>query len=304
MNTQPPNFDTSAPVLVTGATGFVAGWVVKRLLEEGFTVHAAVRDPQNAEKLKHLNAIAAETAGNIRFFKSDLLDEGSYAEAMEGCSVVFHTASPFTLAIKDPQKDLIDPALIGTRNVLTQASQTDSVRRVVVTSSCAAIYCDAADCASAPNGVLTEDVWNTRASLGNQPYSYSKTLAEKEAWKIAQTQTQWDLVTVNPSLVMGPAIGGNPTSESYNIMRQLGNGMFKMGAPKAGIGIVDVRDLADAHLAAAFIPSANGRNIISAHNSDLFEVLNTLAQQPLSHRALRNRVALAVLLREGVEHLE
>ena len=84
---------------------------------------------------------------------------------MGGASVVFHTASPFKLTVKDPQKELIDPALAGTRNVLEQATRVDSVQRVVVTSSVAAIYTDAAECAEAPNGILTEDVWNTTASL-------------------------------------------------------------------------------------------------------------------------------------------
>ena len=98
--------EKTAPVMVTGATGYVAGWLVKRLLEEGLTVHAPVRDPENAGKLKYLNEIAASTPGQIRFFRADLLDQGSYAEAMEGCAIVFHTASPFVIDVKDPQRDL------------------------------------------------------------------------------------------------------------------------------------------------------------------------------------------------------
>ena len=133
--------DKSKPVLVTGATGYVAGWVVKKLLDQGIMVHAAVRDPQNTKKLAHLEKLAKESKGSIKYFKSDLLKEGSYAEAMEGCELVFHTASPYTLSVKDPQKELVEPALNGTRNVLNQANKTASVKRVVLTSSCAAIYC-------------------------------------------------------------------------------------------------------------------------------------------------------------------
>ncbi|MCK5746224.1 MAG: NAD(P)H-binding protein, partial [Oricola sp.] len=95
--------DTSLPVMVTGATGFVAGWIVKALLEAGVTVHAPVRDPDNAEKLQYLNAIAEKSPGQIRYFKADLLEPGSYHDAMAGCAIVFHTASPFTMAVKDPQ---------------------------------------------------------------------------------------------------------------------------------------------------------------------------------------------------------
>jgi nucleoside-diphosphate-sugar epimerase len=265
--------DTSAPVLVTGATGFVAGWLVKGLLEAGATVHAAVRDPANAGKRAHLDALAQTSPGTIEYFKADLLSAGSYAAAMDGASVVFHTASPFTLRVKDPQKELIDPALAGTRNVLEEATRTRSVQRVVVTSSVAAIYTDAAECAEAPNGILTEDVWNTTASLDYQPYSYSKTLAERAAWTIAEAQSNWDLVTVNPSLVMGPAIGGRPTSESFAIMRAAGEGDFRHGAPRIAMGFVDVRDVARAHLAAAYTPGARGRHIVSGHNGSLFDAV-------------------------------
>jgi nucleoside-diphosphate-sugar epimerase len=268
--------DTSTPVLVTGATGFVAGWVVKRLLESGATVHAAVRDPANTGKLRYLDALAETSAGTIRYFKADLLTEGSYAAAMDGASVVFHTASPFKLSVKDPQKELIDPALNGTRNVLQEAARIDSVKRVVVTSSVAAIYTDAAECAEAPNGILTEDVWNTTASLDYQPYSYSKTLAERAAWTIAEAQSSWDLVTVNPSLVLGPAIGGRPTSESFAIMRSVGEGDFRHGAPRIAMGFVDVRDVARAHLAAAYTPGARGRHIVSGQNGDMFHAVHLL----------------------------
>lgn len=265
--------DRSKPVLVTGATGYVAGWLVKKLLEEGINVHAAVRDPSNEKKLAHLNAIAENAPGDIKYFKSDLLQKGSYKEAMEGCSVVFHTASPFTSEYKDPQKELIDPAVNGTANVLDTANELESVQRVVVTSSCAAIYTDAIDCANAPGGVLTEDVWNTTASLDYQPYSYSKTLAEKKAWEIAEQQSRWDLVTVNPSFVMGPPL--NPkfsTSESMNVLKQLGDGTMKMGVPKMGVGVVDVRDVAEAHFRAAYTPEAKGRYITCGHNTDFLEM--------------------------------
>ena len=197
---------------------------------------------------------------------------------MEGCELVFHTASPFTSDFEDAKKDLIEPAVKGTDNVLSQANKTASVKRVVLTSSCAAIYTDAKDVQDAPNNILTEDIWNTTASLDYQPYSYSKTLAEKKAWNINKQQKQWDLVTINPSLVMGPPL--NPkatTSESFSLLKQLGDGTFKMGAPKIGIGLVDVRDVAEAHYKAGFTPSAKGRYITSAHNTNFVELGEALA---------------------------
>ncbi len=284
--------DKSKPVLVTGATGFVAGWLVKRLLDEGITVHAAVRNPDNKEKVAHLDAVAKNAKGSIKYFKSDLLTEGSYAKAMEGCELVFHTASPFITDVKDPQRDLIDPAVKGTANVLETANKVKTVKRVVLTSSCAAIYTDAIECSKVPGGKLTEEVWNETASIKYQPYSYSKTLAEKKGWEIAGKQDRWDLVTINPSFVMGPPLNVKAnTSESFNILKQMGDGTFKSGAPKMGIGLVDVRDVADAHMQAGFTPEAKGRYITSAHDTNFYEMAMALQDKfgkdyPLPKKAL------------------
>jgi nucleoside-diphosphate-sugar epimerase len=285
------NIDKTLPVMVTGATGYVAGWLVKRLLDEGFTVHAPVRNPDDSSKLKYLNEIAAGSPGKIRYFKADLLRPGSYQEAMTGCQVVFHTASPFKIDVKDAQKELIEPAQLGTLNVLDTVNRTPSVKRVVLTSSCAAIYGDNADLDNAPNHVFTEAIWNTSSSLTHQPYSYSKTLAEREAWKIAKEQNRWDLVTINPSLVIGPGINPDGTSESFNIVRRLGDGTAKAGLPDIGMGLVDVRDVAEAHFQAAFNPQANGRYITSGHNSSFPEMASVLLDRygrdyPIPRRTL------------------
>lgn len=273
------DIDKNLPVMVTGATGYVAGWLVKRLLDEGLTVHAPVRDPDDASRLQYLNAVAAEAPGTIRYFKADLLQPGSYAEAMAGCQVVFHTASPFKTAVEDVQKELIEPAQMGTRNVLETVNATPSVRRVVLTSSCAAIYGDNADLAETPDGVFTEAIWNTSSSLEHQPYSYSKTLAEREAWDMAGAQNRWELVTINPSLVVGPGINPFATSESFALMRQLGDGTMKPGVPDMGFGVVDVRDVAEAHFRAGFMPHAKGRYIVSGHDSSLPQVAKTLLER-------------------------
>lgn len=269
--------DKTKPVLVTGANGYVASWLVKKLLDEGITVHAAVRQPENEKKVAHLKKAAADAPGKLIFFKGDLLHPGSYKEAMEGCVVVFHTASPFITDVKDPQRELIDPAVKGTENVLNTAKEIASVKRVVVTSSCAAIYSDAIDTVKAPGGKLTEEMWNSTSSLTYQPYSYSKTLAEKKAWEIAASQTRWDLVTINMSLVMGPPLNAREiTSESFTLLKQLGDGTMKSGAPKLGLGLVDVRDVAEAHFRAGYTPEAKGRYITSAHNTDFFRMSQTL----------------------------
>ncbi|NJL54671.1 MAG: NAD-dependent epimerase/dehydratase family protein [Spirulinaceae cyanobacterium RM2_2_10] len=272
-------FGSAREVMVSGATGYVAGWLIKRLLEDGHHVHAAVRDPANEQKLAHLNALQSDLPGTITYFASDLLTEGSYAEAMAGCEIVFHTASPFSLTVKDAQRELVEPAKLGTRNVLEQAKRTPSVKCVVVTSSYVAVFGDNADFLAGDKEFFNEGDWNTMSSLTHQPYSFSKTEAEKEAWKIAQTQDQWRLVTVNPAFIMGPGISPSATSESFNFMKQLADGTFKSGIPNFGVGLVDVREVADAHLGAAFIPEAEGRYLISAKNSSVPEIAQILRDQ-------------------------
>lgn len=258
--------------MVTGATGYIAGHIVKRLLEQGVAVHAAVRNPDDEEKLKHLKFLADSTPGRLSFFRSNLLEVGSYAEAMQACELVFHTASPCFLSVNDAQKDLVEPALLGTRNVLQEACRTESVKRVVVTSSCAAIYGDSADVEFTANNKFTEADWNTTSSLNHQPYSYSKQLAEHEAWKIAGTQTRWDLITINPSMVLGPGISPYATSASFELIKKFGDGSLKSGVPDFGIGAVDVTDVAEAHIKAGFTPSASGRYLVSADSTSFAEV--------------------------------
>lgn len=269
--------DNNKPVLVTGANGYVGSWIVKELLENGCTVHATVRDISNQEKIEHLLQLSKNNVGHLKLFVCDLLTEGSFKEAMQDCALVFHTASPFKTDVKDSQKELLEPAINGTQNVLSTVNEVDSVDRVILTSSCAAIYTDASECLNYENNELSENIWNVTASLNNQPYSYSKTLAEKKAWEIHSQQSKWDLVVMNPSFVLGPSL--NPkynTSESYNVLKQIGEGLFKNGIPRLAIGIVDVRDLARAHFKAAYNRNAKGRYIVNAHNTNFFEMTQFL----------------------------
>ena len=104
--------DKSKPILVTGATGYIASWIIERLLNQGYSVHATVRDPSRKEKIQHLYDLADKSSGQIQFFKADLLEPRSFDEAMQGCEVVIHTASPFVVTnYKDAVKDIIEPAV-------------------------------------------------------------------------------------------------------------------------------------------------------------------------------------------------
>ena len=274
------NIDTSKPALVTGANGYVASWIVKRLLDEGVTVHGTVRDPSNPAKTKHLERLTEGTPGKLKLFAADLSKAGSFAEAMQSCGIVYHTASPFEVRdIKDPQAQLIGPAVDGVKTVLDSAGQTDSVSRVVLTSSCAAIYGDNRDLQSAPGGVFTEDIWNSSSSQTHQPYSYSKVLAEKAAWDIAKAQDRYDLIVINPAFVLGPSLLDDADGVSNRFIVQSADGTFKSGVPDLAFGVVDVRDVAEAHLRAAYTESANGRHILCNEGRSILSMTNDLRER-------------------------
>lgn len=261
-------------ILVTGGTGYIGSWVSKMLLEKGYTVRLTVRDKSKENKYAHLVEIANKTDGKLELWEADLLKEGSFDEAAQGCDAVIHMASPFTLRFKNAQKELIDPALKGTRNVLNAASKSTTVKKIVLTSSIAAINGDNADLEELKIPELTEEYFNTTSSVSHQPYSYSKVLAEKEAWKLNKAQNQWDLVVINPTFVMGPSLTKTSNSESLSFMGNLLKGKFATGVPKLMIGYVDVRDVAKAHILALEKDDVLGRHIISERTISLLKFTN------------------------------
>lgn len=272
--------DKSKPVLVTGASGYIATWIIKLLLEQGCTVHGTVRDPNKQKSVDPILQIAKDAQqGELKLFPADLLQEGSFDQAMDGCEVVIHTASPFVIrGFNDAHEALIRPAVEGTRNVLEAANRTPSVKRVVLTSSVAAIYGDCADLKQNPRGVFNEEDWNFSSSESHQPYSYSKLLAEKKAWEMQKQQSRWHLVTINPSMVAGPALTKATRSTSIDTLRRLGNGKMWPGVPDMRLGWVDVRNVAQAHLEAAFRADAEGRHIISNGEPSMLEIAKILKQ--------------------------
>ena len=264
-------------VLVTGGTGYIGSWVVKLLLENGYTVRMAVRNKNR--DLAYLHAIAAKSSGTLEVWEADLLTEGAYDAPAKGADAIIHMASPFTFRFKDAQKDLIDPAVKGTRNVLEAANKSGTVKRVVLTSSVAAVYGDNADMAEQGLQEFTEEHFNTSSSFTHQPYSYSKVMAEKEAWKIHSAQTAWQLVVINPALVLGPALSHLSDSESLAIMKDLLTGRYRMGAPELCLGFVDVRDVAAAHLLALENEKAEGRYILSERTASIMDLAQTVRQK-------------------------
>ena len=250
-----------SPVAVTGASGFIGSWIVKHLLDQGVTVHGTVRSLKQKDRVEHLEELGAKSAGTLKLFEAELRESGGFAAAFASCKVVMHVASPFRIqGVRNAQEDLIAPAVSGTRNVLQAVNECSTVERVVLTSSVAAIHGDSAEHAGQ---ALNETMWNGVSSPSYQPYAYSKMLAEREAWRIAEGQSRWRLVTINPGFVTGPTLSKRVDGTSMDLMLQLVDGRAKRGVPDIRLGVVDVRDVARAHLLAAVLADAEGRHIVS-----------------------------------------
>ncbi|KAK9913036.1 hypothetical protein M0R45_036862 [Rubus argutus] len=261
-------------VCVTGASGFIASWLVKLLLQRGYIVKATVRDPNDQKKTEHLRSFDGAKE-RLHLFKADLLEEGSFDPVIDGCECVFHTASPVLLSVTDPQAELIDPALKGTLNVLKSCANVPSVKRVVITSSIVTVLCNGKPLSP---DVTVDETWFSDSAFCERSklwYAVSKILAEEAAWKFAK-ENVIDMVTLHPGLVIGPLL--RPTvNTSMEPLLNLVNGTETF--PNVARRWVDVRDVANAHILAYENPSASGRYCIVGrvlHCSEVVKILQDI----------------------------
>jgi nucleoside-diphosphate-sugar epimerase len=292
-------------VVVTGASGYLGSWIVKQALEAGFAVRGTSRDPDDPRKTHHLRDLPY--AERLTLHRADLLEKGAFHEIVAGADAVIHSASPAFTEHEDNAKGaLVRPAVEGTRNVLTAAGATPSVRRVVVTSSVAAVASDARDAADNPGQRADESCWNRISSETNDPYSYSKTAAERIAWEDSSCQAQWDLVVINPAFIIGPSLSRRLDATSVSLIRQLGDGTYRTGVPALTMGFVDVRDVAMAHIRALQVPEASGRFILADRVTTLPEMARALREHfgskyPLPHRTIPKLLSWLLAPRFGLD---
>ncbi|XP_051138462.1 tetraketide alpha-pyrone reductase 2-like [Andrographis paniculata] len=256
---------------VTGGTGFIAAYLIKSLLEKGHTVRTTVRNPENEEKVGFLWELNGARE-RLKILKADLMEEGSFEEAVDGVHGVFHTASPVLVPEGNVKENLIDPTINGALNVLKSCKKASSVKRVVLTSSCSAVRYryDVGKVSS-----LNESHWSDPEYCKhfNLWYAYAKTMAEKEAWKLAE-ESGFDLVVVNPSFVVGPLLAPQPTSTLLLILAIVKG--LRGGYPNTTIGFVHIDDVVNAHILAMEDTRASGRLICSnsvAHWSEIIAML-------------------------------
>jgi len=244
-----PEIQIGDLVAVTGASGFVGSHCVSALLDAGFKVRAVVRDATNETKTAHLKALA-NAEGNLTFASGDLMKDGSFDDAFTGVDAVMHTAAVVLTDASDAQKTIVDPSVKGTENVLGSITKAGCVKRIVHTSSIAAILN-----ADQPEKVFTEADFNTWSNVANgDAYGYAKVTAEKMVTDyVTKTGGKVDAVSINPCVIAGPCMTKAHTKASPVFIRQL---LFGNEMPDTYMQFVDVREVAAAHVAALSIDSA------------------------------------------------
>ncbi|KAJ3703867.1 hypothetical protein LUZ61_007572 [Rhynchospora tenuis] len=262
-------------VCVTGGSGYLASWLVKLLLQRGYTVRASVRDPFDPKKTEHLRALDGASE-RLHLFEADLLEEGVFDTAIAGCVGVFHVASPVLLDPTDFQSELIEPAVEGTLNVLRSCAKASTVKRVVVTSSLASVMFTGKP--FSPD-VVIDETWFSDPDycIKNKLlwYILSKTLQEEAAWKFSK-ENGLDLVVINPGTVIGPLL--QPTLNfGCTLIYNLINGSKTF--PNSVMPWIHVKDNAMAHVLAYETPSATGRYCLAekvTHNLEVVEIIRKL----------------------------
>lgn len=242
-------------VLVTGGSGYIAGFIIRQLISEGWSVQTTIRNRSKEGDVRNLLAV---DNSKLKFFEADLGSDQGWAEAMAGCSHVAHVASPFPAALPKHEDELIVPARDGALRVL-RAAKAAGVKRFVMTSSAAAIAY------GHPERIrtFTEADWTDATSPDAYPYIRSKTIAERAArdW-VAAEGNGMEFCAINPTAVIGP-VWGRDMSTSIELVKKLLEGAMP-GCPDIGFGIVDVRDVADLHVKALSAPDLAGERFIAS----------------------------------------
>jgi len=282
--------ELSAPKLiacVTGATSYVGGHVVRRLLRVGHTVHAPVRD-MDESFVGFLKAMPGASE-RLKLFKvTSVVEPGAYDEAMKGCSVLHHVASPFILtgSKEQLQTKLLDPAIKGIEEILASCSKTPTINKVILTGTVLTCCADFRPSVGNPSFSFSEADWEENVSETCWPYVYSKVVQEKRAIEIAAAQSQYELSILAIGGQFGPMTSTAGTGVSAMLLKYIRMGLFFPACPPMAIPMNDVRDTAAIHSLVMSSPKAKGRYLPPQKMVTFYEACDGLRTDSRTWRPL------------------
>jgi len=281
-------------VLLTGITGFLGSHTAIRLLEEGYKVTGTLRNMERAHSIKEIIGTRTNNVCNLELMEADLQDQAIWSELTKAKDYVQHIASPFPRKLPKYEDELILPAESGTLNVL-RASAANNVKRVVMTSSVAAIVYGKTH--AELNKVFDENDWtDERKKKDSTPYFRSKAIAEKSAWKfMAQAGSTMEFTTVLPGAILGPVLEDD-FGTSANIVIKLLDGSSP-ALPKIGFDVVDVGSVADLLIKAMEMPQAANQRYIASSGYLSFKAIAMVLKEHFPDRKIPTSEVANLLIR-------
>ena len=270
---------------IIGGSGFIGSYNTRKFLKEGYKVKASVTDLSKEDKYEHLKRLP--NAENLEVEQLDVLDKDQLVRFLKGCNIVIHGGTPFQLDVKDPEKDLFEPTITGTKNFLQAAQKTPDLEKVVFIASVAAYNSNFPLPPGNGNRDQISEADEPFMSEESHPYAQAKFIANQTVREFVDNNPDpgFEIASVSPVSVMGKSLSGRQDSTSTGLQFLFKNKI----APNAFIqmiydqdvefAVIDVEDVAEAVYRAATTKGLHGKNYLLSSESYKVSDINLMLNE-------------------------